>query len=672
MTQHWRQDTDAAGVVWLYLDAVGAGANVLNAAVFDELDGILTAFSAASPSGIAFCSGKSGGFIAGADVKAFQTIRGRDDALAIVRRGQDIMNRIEALPCPTVAVIHGFCLGGGLELALACDYRVALDDPGTRLGLPEIKLGIHPGFGGTLRSIRLLGPVAALDMMLTGKTLNARRAQKIGLVDHAVPLRHLHGAAHQLLITRPARHRSGRLARLANLRPARAILGHQMRKRIAAKASPDHYPAPYALLDLWRNHGGDAGTMLDREAESVAALSTTDTARNLLRVFKLQNRLKSLGDKAAFSPRHVHVIGGGTMGGDIAAWIAARGLVVTVQDTGIERLAAMVKRAFELFSKQLDSSRQVASAMDRLVPDHKGLGLGRADVVIEAIFEDAAAKQALYREIEPQIRADALLATNTSSLHIDTLAQALDAPDRLIGLHFFNPVARMPLVEVVCGAQSHADTQTKASAFVRHIDKLPLPTASRPGFLVNRVLTPYLLEAVIMVDEGIPIAVIDQAAVGFGMPMGPIELADNVGLDVVLAAAEGMARQFNFEVPGRLRAMTAAGHLGRKSGRGFYMHKPHKTTRGVTYTGDRQALENRLILRLINETVACLREGVVEDADLVDAGIVFGTGFAPFRGGPLHYRDAYGREAMRHELRELERRYGERFAADPGWSRTVP
>jgi len=668
MTEHWRHDTDPVGIVWLHLDVALAAANVLNAAVFDELDQILTALSAA-PHGVAFCSGKPGGFIAGADVKEFQTTRGRDDASAIVRRGQGIMNRIEALPCSTVAVINGFCLGGGLELALACDYRVAVDDPATRLGLPEIKLGIHPGFGGTLRSIRLLGPVAALDMMLTGKTLDARRAKKIGLIDHAVPLRCLHDAAQHLLMARPTRHRPGRLARLASLKPARIILGKQMRQRVAAKARLDHYPAPYALLDLWQKHGGNANTWLAHEAESVATLSTTDTARNLLRVFGLQNRLKSQGDKSVFRPRHVHVVGGGTMGGDIAAWIASHGFAVTVQDTSTGRLAAMTARACGLLSKQFHSQRQVSAVLDRLIPDDKGLGLTRADIIIEAIVEDQAAKQALYREIEPRMKPDALLATNTSSLSIDFLAQALSHPGRLIGLHFFSPVARMPLVEVVRGAATSPDTQAKAAAFVRLIDKLPLLIGDHPGFLVNRVLTPYLLEALLMVDEGVPVAVIDQAAVHFGMPMGPIELADTVGLDVVLAAAGRMSREFSFDVPATLREKVTAGQLGRKTGRGFYVYKAGKRLhpRHARYAGDRQRLEKRLILRLINETVACLREAVVEDAELLDAGIVFGTGFAPFRGGPLHYRDAYGRKAMRDELRALEDSYGHRFAADPGW-----
>ncbi|MGI8738812.1 MAG: 3-hydroxyacyl-CoA dehydrogenase NAD-binding domain-containing protein [Gammaproteobacteria bacterium] len=669
MTENWRRETDATGIVWLCLDVPIAAANVLNAAVFDELDQILTALSAAAPRGVAFCSGKPGGFIAGADVKAFQTIRGSDDAYAIVRRGQGIMNRIEALPCPTVAVINGFCLGGGLELALACDYRVALDDPSARLGLPEIKLGIHPGFGGTLRSIRLLGAVAALDMMLTGKALDAQYACRIGLVDLAVPSRYLHHAARQLLTTRPARRRPHRLARLANIKPARFVLGTYLRRRIAAKARQDHYPAPYALLDLWQKHGGNMDTWLTREAESVAGLSTTATARNLLRVFGLQNRLKSQGDKSAFRPRHVHVIGGGTMGADIAAWIAAHDFVVTVQDTSTGRLAAMMERACELLAKQFHSQRQLSAVLDRLIPDDKGVGLMRADIVIEAIIEDQAAKQALYREIEPRMKADALLATNTSSLSIESLAQALVNPGRLIGLHFFSPVVRMPLVELVLGPATFPATQAKAAAFARHIDKLPLPTSNRPGFLVNRVLTPYLLEAMLMLDEGIPAAVIDKSAVQFGMPMGPVELADSVGLDVVLAAAERMAREFNFDVPATLREKVTAAQLGRKTGRGFYAYKAGKPlrTRRARYSGERQRLENRLILRLINETVACLREGVVEDTDLLDAGIVFGTGFAPFRGGPLHYRDAYGRDAMRDELRALEDSYGQRFAADPRW-----
>ncbi len=639
MATHWHIETDAAKITWLHLDLAGSSANVLSAAVFQELDGLLTTMLAAPPIGVAFVSDKSSGFIAGADIKEFQTIRGREDALALVQRGQRIMDRIEALPCPTVAVIHGFCLGGGLELALACDYRVASDDPKTRLGLPEIRLGIHPGFGGTVRSIRLLGPLNALDLMLTGKTLDAQQAKKIGLVDHAVPMRHLLDAACQLIHTRPARRNPGRLARTLNTKVARPILARHMRRRIAAKAKPAHYPAPYALLDLWRRYADDERRMLEQEAESLAALSTTATARNLVRVFMLQNRLKAAGDQHTFCPRHVHVIGGGTMGGDIAAWIALQGLPVTVQDQRTNSLAATVQRASTLFTNRLKSKQQITATMDRLIPDLKGLGLRRADVIIEAIFENLEAKLDLYRAIEPHIKPDALLATNTSSIGLERLAEGLNDPGRLVGLHFFNPVAQMPLVEVIRGQRSREDTVIRALAFTRRIDKLPLEIKSSPGFLVNRVLASYLLEAMRMVDEGVPMAAIDEAARDFGMPVGPIELADTVGLDIALSVAETLARDYGFEVPQRLRTMVAAGSLGVKSGRGFFTYEHGKRVRGKRAgpAADPDSIQARLVTKLVDEATACLRDGVVKDADLVDAGIIFGAGFPPYLGGPLHY-----------------------------------
>jgi 3-hydroxyacyl-CoA dehydrogenase / enoyl-CoA hydratase / 3-hydroxybutyryl-CoA epimerase len=637
VAEHWRSETDAGGIVWLHLDVARAGANVLSAEVLDELEQLLAAIGPAPPKGVVFASDKPSGFIAGADVKEFRAIQKQEDALALVRRGQGVMDRIENLPCPTVAIINGFCLGGGLELALACDYRVALEDAKTRLGLPEIRLGIHPGFGGTVRAIRLLGPPAALDLMLSGKTVDVWQAHKLGLIDHAVPARHLARAACRLIETLPNPRRAGRFARMLNLKPARWGLSLYLQRRVAAKAKREHYPAPYALIDLWKRYGHDEGLMLDREADSVADLSMTETARNLVRVFLLQDRLKSLGDKGAFRPRHVHVIGAGAMGGDIAAWLSLQGLRVTVQDRRADSLTATLTRARKLFTKRL-RARDVASTMDRLIPDPKGFGLARAEVVIEAIFENLEAKQALYREIEPKIRPDTLLATNTSSLSLERLATGLEDPGRLVGLHFFNPVAEMPLVEVVRSAACGEAEFSKALAFTRRIDKLPLPICSAPGFLVNRVLTPYLLEAMTMLDEGVPVEAIDQAARDFGMPMGPLELADVVGLDIVLAAGETLAREYDFTVPIRLREMVAAGKLGRKSGAGFYVYKHGKALRARRRapSGEALAMQQRLIAKLSDEAVACLDEGIVEDADLVDAGVIFGAGYAPFRGGPLH------------------------------------
>ena len=667
--KHWRMETDGDGIVWLGVDKAHASANVLSAEVVEELGQALEAIAVRAPRGLIIHSAKPQGFIAGADVKEFTALKDSEQAMALLARAHITFDRLEALRFPTLCLIHGYCLGGGLELALACRYRVARDDPGTRLGLPEVKLGIHPGFGGTMRSVRLLGPVAAMDLMLTGRSVDARRAEKMGLVDYAVPERHLRHAARTLIITQPTPHRPGRLASLVNHNITRPWAARLMYRQVSTRARRDHYPAPYALIDLWQRYGNDPRGMLAQERLSVAALITGATSQNLVRVFALQDRLKSLGRKERIAVSHVHVVGGGVMGGDIAAWCALQGLRVTVQDQNRDALARVVKRAHELFRQRLKQPRLIQAAMDRLLPDERGIGAARADVVIEAIFENADAKRALYRDIEPRLKPSAVLATNTSSIPLEELGRDLARPERLVGLHFFNPVAKMQLVEVVSGDNTAAETLQQAAAFARHIDRLPLPVKSTPGFLVNRVLMPYLLEAVTLAEEGVPVTAIDAAATAFGMPMGPLELADTVGLDICLSVAEILARHYEVTVPGQLRRMVEAKHLGRKSGRGFYAYKAGRPKRarldkGYTPPPD---IEQRMIYRLFNECMACLREGVVADADLLDAGVIFGTGFAPFRGGPMHYSYQQGMAYQLRVLGVLEQQYGHRFAANEGW-----
>ncbi len=668
--KHWRLAIDAKRIAWLAIDKAEAGANVLAKDVLEELQTIIGALAAERPSGLVIYSAKANGFIAGADVKEFTALTNFDEATELVGRGQAVLNRLEALPFPTVAMIHGFCLGGGMELALACRYRVAEDDPRTRLGLPEVKLGIHPGFGGTVRLPPLIGAPAAMDLMLSGRTVEARQAQKMGLVDYAVPARQLRRAAETMVLEQPQPHQPKFFQRITHHGMVRPLLASMLRKKVAEKAPPQHYPAPYALIDLWAEYAGDRERMMHEEARSVARLVTGDTARNLVRVFFLQERLKSLGRGADFNAKHLHVIGAGVMGGDIAAWCALRGLRVTVQDRNPEALGRVMKRAQALYKKKLKLPRLVQAAMDRLQPDRAGAGLRRADVIIEAIFEDVRAKQNLYREIEPLIRADALLATNTSSIPLETLSEVLQRPERLVGVHFFNPVAQMQLVEVVASTRTSAEMAKQAAAFVRQIDRLPLPVKSSPGFLVNRVLMPYLLEAVALEAEGVPATVIDAAATEFGMPMGPILLADTVGLDICLSVAEILSKQLQRgEVPPRLRELVAAGHLGKKSGRGFYTYQGDqpvfvKPPKGYQPPAD---ITDRLMFRYFNEAMACLREGVVEDADLLDAGMIFGTGFAPFRGGPLHFAHHTGALAVRRRLEQLTREHGQIFQPDEGW-----
>jgi len=668
--RNWRLEIDAARIGWLYADKAEASTNVLSKEVLEELHFIIDHIAAERPRGLVILSAKSSGFIAGADVKEFTAIRDYDQALELITRGQSILDRIEKLGFPTVAMIQGFCLGGGLELALACRYRVCDDDPRTRLGLPEVKLGIHPGFGGTIRLPPLIGAAAAMDLILSGRMVDGRGAQRMGLVDYAVPMRQLHRAALAMIEEDPGAHRPKLAAGLGNNAAVRPLLAAYLRKKTAEKANPEHYPAPFAVIDLWATHGGDRDRMMIEEGRSVARLLSGDTAQNLIRVFLLQERLKSLGRGGDFTPRRVHVIGAGVMGGDIAAWCALRGLQVTVQDRNPESLGRVTKRAYDLYKKKLKLPRLVQAAMDRLTPDMKGAGAARADVLIEAIFENVEAKQNLYRELEPIIRPEALLATNTSSIPLEVLSEVLQRPDRLVGVHFFNPVAQMQLVEIVRGENTSPEAAKQAAAFVRHIDRLPLPVKSSPGFLVNRVLMPYLLEAVALESEGVPATVIDAAATRFGMPMGPILLADTVGLDICLSVAQILSKQLHGTVPDRLRELVAAGHLGRKSGQGFYTYKDGKPVatrpqKGYHSPGD---ITDRLMFRYFNEAVACLREAVVEDPDLLDAGMIFGTGFAPFRGGPMHYIQSTGVSRGEQRLQELEVAYGDRFHPDAHWA----
>jgi 3-hydroxyacyl-CoA dehydrogenase/enoyl-CoA hydratase/3-hydroxybutyryl-CoA epimerase len=671
MKTHWQVETDSQGILWLGLDYAGGPANLLGSEVLRELEQRLDEIEAAPPKALVLHSLKRN-FIAGADLNE---IEGVTDAGLLKQQIQSvhrIFDRVEALPCPSVALINGYCLGGGLELALACRYRVAVDDDDARIGLPEVRLGIFPGYGGTWRSIRNLGPLPALRLMLTGRALRPRDAKRVGLVDMVVPRRQLPAAARHILEQGPPPRRAGRLQRLPSSPVLRPLAAGALRRETAKKADPEHYPAPFRLIEHWRAHGDDGPALLASEAHEVSRLLTGDTALNLIRLFKLRERLKGLGRGKAHHIGHVHVIGAGVMGGDIAAWAALSGFRVTLQDLALDQLARAMKRAHGLFRKRLEDPRKVRDAWDRLTPDPRGDGLGRADLVLEAIVEDADAKRQLFAGIEPRLHADALLATNTSSIPLEVLGDGLRRPERLLGLHFFNPVARMELVEVVRGQGSAAAAIDRAVAFVHGIGRLPLPVQSSPGFLVNRILMPYLLEAVELLQEGLPAPAVDRAAEAFGMPMGPIALADSVGLDICLAVAEEIGPRLSIptSTPELLRERVHQGALGKKTGEGFYHYRRGKrVSRGnARVRRSPPDLAERMIFRLLNESVACLREGIVDDADLLDAGVVFGTGFAPFRGGPMHFIAEGGQARMLSRLRDLEASHGSHFHPDRGWS----
>jgi 3-hydroxyacyl-CoA dehydrogenase/enoyl-CoA hydratase/3-hydroxybutyryl-CoA epimerase len=661
--RHWRLDV-RNDVAWLAIDVADQSANVLSREVLLEFDQLVNELAERPLKGVVIYSAKKSGFIAGADVREFQHIDDPAVAADLARTGQRILGRLAGLPFPSVAAVHGFCLGGGLELALACTYRVARDDASTRFGLPEVKLGINPGFAGTIRLPRLIGDLPALDMMLSGRTVSAKEARRSGLADDVVPERHLLRAAEFFVRENPGRRRASWLKRLPSFKPLRPMVVKMLRKRVAQQAHPDHYPAPYRILELWAERAGE-----EREALSLGELLVSRTSRNLVHVFLIGEELKRRGRANQHEIRNVHVVGAGVMGGDIAMWAASKGFYVTLQDQKPEILARAMKRAYDYYKKRLKDPRAVQEAMDRLIPDLSGNGLSRADVVIEAIVEKVEAKQSLFRDVERRAPASALLATNTSSIPLETIAKGLSDPSRLVGLHFFNPVAKMQLVEIVRGAQSSPAALARARAFTSAIERLPLDVKSSPGFLVNRILMPYLLEAVKLAEEGVPLKQIDESAETFGMPMGPIELGDVVGLDIALSVAQFLSGPLGVDVPKRLVEMVEAGKLGKKSGEGFYkwdakgrpQKPPVKKLSHIPVT-------ERLILRLLNEAVACLREEVVKDPDDVDAGMVYGTGFAPFLGGPMRYIASLGETGISHSLYRLSQEYGKRFTPDPGWS----
>jgi 3-hydroxyacyl-CoA dehydrogenase/enoyl-CoA hydratase/3-hydroxybutyryl-CoA epimerase len=675
----WALTTDADGIAWLSFDKPGTSTNVLSRDTLVELDAHLQALRQNPPRGLVVRSAKSSGFIAGADVKEFVQLSSAEQAFELVRAAQKILDNLEALPCPTVAIIHGFALGGGFELALACRYRVGVKGDKFSVGLPEVMLGIHPGFGGTVRAVRRAGVSTAMDMMLTGKTLRADKALRAGFIDRLVFPADAEAAARELILRQPGQRQPKLLDRVLSWPLVRGLARRKMIAQVRAKVRPEHYPSPYAIIDLWSRHGARGEAAYVAEARSISELMVGDTSRNLVRVFLLQERMKGQGVKdkggrSAIPIQRVHVVGAGVMGGDIAAWCAQRGLNVTLQDREMKFIEPALKRAREGFEKRLRDATKAGELMTRLTPDVAGDGAPGADVILEAIFENADAKHELFARLEPRMKPGAILATNTSSIMLEQLDDRLPDPGRLVGVHFFNPVAQLPLVEIVRGETSSEDSVQKAIAFTRRIDKLPLLCKSSPGFLVNRVLVPYLYEAMFAAAEGIPIEVIDEAALRYGMPMGPVELADVVGLDVCKHVGDIVSGALQKQKPdtSRLDALLAAKKLGRKSGEGFYLWRDGKAVKPSGPVAEPPAdLEDRLILALANECAAVLREGIVEDADLIDAGCIFGSGFAPFRGGPLTYARKRGVEAVVARLQELSGKYGPRFTPDSGWSRVA-
>ena len=670
MAQHWKLETDSAGVAWLCIDKADAKANVLSTEVISELSDILDELEASSPAGLVMYSGKPGSFIMGADITEFGSFGSADEVARLGRMAQGLFLRIRHLTCPTVVAVNGVCLGGGLEISMMFDYRIGPDSDKKIFGLPEVKLGLHPGFGGTVRAVQLCGVREGMQIMLTGNPVNAKKALRIGLIDRIAGEDTWREVATKLIASRPPQSKAPLLDRILALAPFRPLVRNMLIKQVAGKARKDHYPAPYAMIDLWAKHGASSKTGYDGEAESFGKMMSTDTSRNLIRVFFLQGKLKKQGNKTDAKIEHVHVVGAGVMGGDIAAWCALRGHTVTLQDREQKYIDPAMERAQKLFTKRVRDDAKRAETSARLRADVEGSGVADADLVIEAIYENLEAKQTLYQDLQAKMKPGALLATNTSSIRLEELRTVLNEPTRFIGLHFFNPVAMLPLVEVIRCADTDQEAMDVGFAFTKGIGKFPLECLSSPGFVVNRILAPYMGEAMALAKEGVPLVEIDKAAERFGMPMGPIELADSVGLDIAQHVATILTAGSDREMPDTAVAdLVAAGNLGRKSGQGYYQWVDGKAVKPASDgSGVPDDIEDRLIMPMVNEAVACLSEGVVANADLLDAGVIFGTGFAPFRGGPLNYARERGVDSVVAVLKALAARYGDRFLPNSGWS----
>ena len=641
----WTFTVDYERIAWAVADREGETMNALGRRPTEELEKIVSAVESAEAGeikGLVLISAKDTSFIAGADINEFDSYDTEDKIKDAVTQTLALFDRIEKLPVPVVAAIHGYCLGGGLELALACHWRIADREEGTRLGFPEVKLGIFPGLNGTVRAIRSAGPLDAMTAMLTAKMLRPAAARAMGLVDQLVPTRHnLRWAARKAVLKKLRSKGAPWWKTLMAKQPVRGFLAKQMREKTAAKVREEHHPAPFRLIDLFETCGDDLEAMRLAETEMFAPLMVSDTSRNLRRCFKLSEMLKDAAPKGTFKPRKVHVIGAGTMGGDIAAWCVACGMQASLQDLDEAQIDKALARAKKLFKKRVRGKAAFDSAVARLIADPEGKHVKHADVIIEAVAEKLEVKQNLFADLEGKAKAGAVLATNTSSLKLEEIAAPLKDSGRLVGIHFFNPVAQLPLVEVVHGEGTREEEIGKACAFVTAINKLPLIVKSCPGFLVNRVLAPYMMEAVRLYQEGQPREKIDQAAEKFGMPMGPMELMDMVGLDIcnkvgeeLSLAPEGEGSQDNV-----LASLVKQGKLGKKTGRGFYQWEDGKPKREPMDFSDTELtrLGEKLMAPLLAEAAWAEAEGVVADADHVDAGVIFGTGFAPFRGGPLHY-----------------------------------
>lgn len=689
----FRVEYPAGGIAHLVIEDPDRKVNVIDEAAIAGLESALAELESRTDlAGVILRSGKAGSYIAGADVRVIGSITDPEAVRTLVRRAHAAFTRLSELRVPTVAMIDGVCLGGGLEISLACDSRVAAEESRTQIGLPEVLLGIFPAFGGSSRLPRLIGLPSALDLILTGRTLDAKRAEKMGIVAKAAPAAWLLKAAEKRLAEiskRPPGSRRDRfrprglVPALLESAPGRAIVFQQARAGVLQKTG-GHYPAPLAALDvIERGMANSLAHSLALEVDAVAPLVTGAVCKNLVRIFFLQEDAKraDVVADATIEPaavRHMALAGAGVMGGGIAELASRNGISVRWRDVRPEALQKGLQTVRSILDergrRRRTPSREKDGQMALLLPTLELSGFEHCDLAIEAVVEDLDIKRRVFAELEVRVRPDAILATNTSSLSVNALAEGLQHPGRFVGFHFFNPVHKMPLLEVVRGEKTTDAALVTAVALARKLGKTPVVVKDSPGFVVNRVLMPYLREAMHLLEEGFTVADIDNAMKKFGMPMGPFEVVDEVGLDVALKVAGVLSAAFPDRMAPAplLEKLVASGRLGRKNGRGFYRHQGKRrspdpevsTLLGIT--GSRKPasldqLSERMGLAIVNEAARCVEEGIVSDPGHVDLAMIFGTGFSPFRGGPLRWADSLGLPHVAARLTALKAEKGVRF-----------
>ncbi len=682
---YFKLSKERSGIATLTFDTPDSAVNIFTRSALDEFAATVDTLAGDDKIKALFIeSAKDNIFIAGADIHEIKAADDKEAITVLVKKGQDIFNRLEALPFPTIAMIDGACLGGGLEMSMACTYRVATSHPSTRIGLPEVSLGILPGFGGTQRLYKLVGFSKAIELIVGSKRLRGEKALKLGVVDACVPRGYLDFKkdefSREILaghLHKKVKNQRPGIAWYEKIPPIRSLISAVARKKVMTKTQ-GHYPAPLAVIEVMRQSFGkplDQGLAIERQA--VTELALTSVSKNLIELFFISEALK----KETFStakPKEIHhsaIVGAGVMGSGIAWALSNQDIEVRLKDINNESAAkavSTIRKIYETIRKRGRlSEREIGLKMDKVTFSTDYVGFDRTDFLLEAVSEDLGLKQMVYADFEKVLPADAVIASNTSSISISDLAAKLEHPNRFIGMHFFNPVNRMPLVEIITGKETDEETIATVVKLTKKIGKTPVKVKESPGFLVNRILLPYLKEAATMFEEGEDIKKIDDVLLSFGMPVGPLALIDQVGVDIGEKVSQILYRAYGERMAAStlMPRMVKRSWLGKKSGLGFYSYKGKQSVINRDIISlqsghslfDEQTILDRCLLTMINEAARCLEESVVANARYLDMAMVMGTGFPPFRGGLMRFADELGNDRIVSRLSELQKRYGDRF-----------